>query len=162
MHVKQGTGTFCRLPAALYLLTSILSLLSSILSLPHPSRHIPLRPDTIHMSPQLPGISVLQRGGEAVRADVVVAGEHREALDRRGNANRRETRMSGGGEGAPVIHGRTDGDAGGHLVVEEPPHAAAQDRRDLVVEAVVAPVAGGIDPSGEVALEYSSQLLQLS
>ncbi len=61
--------------------------------------------------------------------------------------------MSGRGVGAAVIHRRADGDAGRHLVVEQPPDFGAQDRRDLIVERVVVTAGVGVETTGEVAFQ---------
>jgi hypothetical protein len=58
-----------------------------------------------------------------MRPHIIITMQRRETLDAGGQANRREAGMAGGGEGAAVIHGRADRNAGGHLVVEQSPDA---------------------------------------
>ena len=52
-----------------------------------------------------------------------------------------------------MVHGRTDGDTGGHLVVEETSDFIAEDWSDGVVGCVVVTGFRGIDGAGEIALE---------
>ena len=54
--------------------------------------------------------------------DIIVAAEHREAADAVGNADAGKIRVAGGGEGAAVVHGGTNRNSRGHLVVEKPSH----------------------------------------
>ena len=88
-----------------------------------------------------------------MRAHVVVAAERGEAQQRRRNADGGEAGMAGRGIRAAVIHRGADGDAGGHLVVEQPADFAAEDRLEAPVARIVAAVGGGVNAAGEIAFE---------
>ena len=69
-----------------------------------------------------------------MRANSVVALEHRESTDRAGDADGREAGMARGGERTAVIHARNDGHSRWHLVVQEASDFLSQDGSDAVVE----------------------------
>ncbi len=61
--------------------------------------------------------------------------------------------MRRGGIRTAVIHGRTDGHAGGHLVVEETAHFFAEEWSEGVVEFVIVARFAGVDAAGQIAFE---------
>ena len=61
--------------------------------------------------------------------------------------------MSGRWERAAVIHRRADGDAGRHLVVDEPAHTGSQSRFDARVQRIVLAILSAVDRSGQIPFE---------
>lgn len=88
--------------------------------------------------------------------------EHTEACDGGWDAYGGEAGMSGGGEGAAVIHGGDDGDTGGHFVVEESSDFGAECVCEGCVVGIIGSVGIGIDGAGEIAFEEFSELGHLS
>src|ERR1700721_818096 len=73
---------------------------------------------------------VFQPCRQPIVPHVVIALQRGEPRDRRGSPSRGEPGWPGGGKGPAVIHRGTDGDAGGHLIVQKPSNAPPQDRLD--------------------------------
>ena len=70
-------------------------------------------------------------------------------------------RVASGREWPAVIHCGRDGNAGRHLVVEQPPHERAKLRGNRTIEGIGGPILCTVNRPGQVAFERVDDLLQL-
>ena len=125
------------------------------------TRNVTLAPGPIDSSPRGPGgIFVLQSRRQTMRPHSVVALQHREPSNRRGNSDCCKARMTRGGKRPAVVHRSDNGNSGWHLVIEQPPNLLPQDRRNLTVKCIVRPIGGRIDAARQVPFEATCNLQQ--